>query len=44
MSYEAIGKRLNANELIVTDGATGAESERRGVLMDAQAWSVVANL
>ena len=36
--YAAIEARLAAGGLVVLDGGTGSELERRGVPMDADAW------
>ena len=38
-AFAAIDARLSARELIVIDGATGSELERRGVEPDPGAWS-----
>ncbi len=37
-TYENIKSKLGRNELVLLDGATGTELERRGVPMDANAW------
>jgi S-methylmethionine-dependent homocysteine/selenocysteine methylase len=37
-------QRLDNNEVILIDGATGTELQRRGVPMDGLAWSATANL
>ena len=37
-----LGERLENNEVILLDGATGTELERRGVPMDGIAWSAAA--
>jgi S-methylmethionine-dependent homocysteine/selenocysteine methylase len=39
-----LDERLARGDVIVLDGATGTELERRGVPMDGQAWSATANL
>jgi len=44
MSYDAIRNRFDAHELVILDGATGTELERRGVPMDHEAWSALACL
>ncbi len=44
MSYQAIQDRFDAGELVILDGATGTELERRGVPMDDEAWSAPASL
>jgi homocysteine S-methyltransferase len=36
--------RLARGDVIILDGATGTELQRRGVPMDGQAWSATANL
>src|SRR3954470_12822059 len=36
--------RLEAGESVVLDGGTGSEIEARGVPMDGEAWSALANL
>ena len=35
-------QRLDGGEVIILDGATGTELERRGVPMDDAAWSAAA--
>lgn len=37
-------ERLDADEILIIDGGTGSELQRRGVAMDAQAWSGAAAL
>jgi len=44
MSYLDIKRRLDAGELIVLDGATGTELQRRGAQMDPSAWCGPASL
>jgi len=44
MSYEEVGKRLDSGEIIILDGGTGTELERRGVVMNPQAWCGPATL
>jgi homocysteine S-methyltransferase len=44
MSVSRLEQRLARGDVVVLDGATGTELERRGVPMDGQAWSGVANL
>jgi len=39
MRYERLKERLSAREIIILDGATGTELERRGASMDQAAWS-----
>ncbi|MEM7224925.1 MAG: homocysteine S-methyltransferase family protein [Pseudomonadota bacterium] len=38
MTYSDTLARLNAGELVILDGGTGTELERRGVAMDDEAW------
>ncbi|NBY45249.1 MAG: hypothetical protein EBQ64_04665 [Acidimicrobiia bacterium] len=44
MSYLDIKRRLDAGEIIVLDGATGTELQRRGAQMDPSAWCGPASL
>src|SRR5262245_60819801 len=44
MSGDKLGERLTHGDVIIIDGGTGTELERRGVPMDDQAWSATANL
>ena len=44
MSYEHIKRRLDNGEILVLDGATGTELQRRGVAMDPAAWCGPATL
>jgi len=44
MGYDAIQNRFDVHELVILDGATGRELERRGVPMDNEAWSAPASL
>ncbi|MFM8954457.1 MAG: homocysteine S-methyltransferase family protein [Actinomycetota bacterium] len=44
MSYSDVKKRLDAGEIIVLDGATGTELQRRGARMDPSAWCGPASL
>ena len=44
MSYQAIQDRFDAKELVVLDGATGTELERRRVPMDHESWCAPASL
>ena len=39
MSYAPLKKRLDAREILILDGATGTELQRRGARMDPTAWS-----
>ena len=36
--------KLDADEILIIDGGTGSELQRRGVAMDAHAWSGAAAL
>ena len=38
MGYSAIDQRLKAGQLVILDGATGTELQRRGVKMEPTAW------
>ncbi len=42
MSYATIQQRLARGQLVILDGGTGTELERRGVPMDSQAWCGMA--
>jgi methionine synthase I (cobalamin-dependent) len=44
MSYAALKSRLAAGEVIILDGPTGTELQRRGVPMDPAAWCGPATL
>jgi homocysteine S-methyltransferase len=44
MNYQHIKQRLDANDIIVLDGATGTELQRRGAQMDTAAWCGPASL
>ena len=44
MSVSRLEQRLAGGDVVILDGATGTELERRGVPMDGQAWSATANL
>lgn len=44
MSYPAIEQRLRAGGIVILDGGTGTELERRGVSMDPGAWCGPASL
>lgn len=41
--YDAVARRLAAGELVILDGGTGTEIQRRGVTMDDQVWCAMAN-
>ncbi len=44
MGYGAIRERLGAGDIVLLDGGTGTELQRRGVRMDAGAWCGPASL
>lgn len=44
MPYSALKKRLDDGDIVILDGATGTELQRRGVAMDPSAWCGVASL
>lgn len=44
MPYAALKKRLDRGDIVILDGATGTELQRRGVAMDPSAWCGVASL
>ena len=44
MSYQDIKRRLDAGEIVVLDGGTGTELQRRGAQMDPSAWCGPASL
>ena len=44
MSYQDLKRRLDAGEIIVIDGGTGTELQRRGAQMDPSAWCGPASL
>ncbi len=44
MSYDRLKGRLDAGEIVLLDGATGTELQRRGVPMDPGAWCGPATL
>ncbi len=44
MSYEALKRRLDAGHVVILDGGTGTELQRRGVPMDPAAWCGPATL
>lgn len=39
MAYAQLKRRLDAGDIIIMDGATGTELQRRGAKMDADSWS-----
>jgi methionine synthase I (cobalamin-dependent) len=44
MPYQDLKKRLDSGDVVILDGATGTELQRRGVDMDPAAWCGVASL
>lgn len=44
MAYSDLKRRLDGGDIVILDGATGTELQRRGVAMDPAAWSGVASL
>ena len=44
MGYKIIKKRLQNGGLVIMDGGTGTEMQRRGVGMDPAAWCGPATL
>ena len=44
MQSNRLHERLARGDVVILDGATGTELERRGVPMDGQAWSATATL
>jgi methionine synthase I (cobalamin-dependent) len=44
MAYDRLKKRLDAGQIVVLDGATGTELQRRGAPMDPAAWCGPATL
>ena len=44
MSYESLKVRLAAGEVVILDGGTGTELQRRGAAMNADAWCGPATL
>ena len=41
-AYDGLQRKLDAGEVVILDGGTGTELERRGVPMDSVAWSGAA--
>ena len=39
MGYARLKRRLDAGDIIILDGATGTELQRRGARMDSESWS-----
>ncbi len=44
MPYSTLNKRLAGGDIVILDGATGTELQRRGIDMDPAAWCGVASL
>ena len=44
MAYASIKRRLDSGDIVILDGATGTELQRRGAPMDAAAWCGPATL
>ena len=44
LSYEILRRRLGNNGIVILDGGTGTELEKRGVSMDPEAWCGIAAL
>ena len=44
MAYDTIEASLNAGQVVLLDGATGTELQRRGAPMDPTAWSGAAHM
>lgn len=44
MPYAALKQRLDDGDVVILDGATGTELQRRGVAMDPSAWCGIASL
>lgn len=44
MPYADLKKRLDAGDIVILDGGTGTELQRRGIDMDPAAWCGVASL
>ncbi|MCA0432366.1 MAG: homocysteine S-methyltransferase family protein [Proteobacteria bacterium] len=44
MSYDHVRKKLVSGEIIVLDGGTGTDIQRRGVAMSGETWCAEANL
>lgn len=44
MSYDSVARRLAEGGIVILDGGTGTELERRGVAMDPEAWCGPATL
>ena len=42
--YDHIRKKLSAGDLVILDGGTGTDIQRRGVKMDSEVWCAEANL
>ena len=44
MSYADLLARIDAGDVVVIDGGTGTEIQRRGVAMDGDTWCAEANI
>ena len=44
MSYASIKNRLQHGDIVLLDGGTGSELEKRGATMDPEAWCGLATL
>jgi homocysteine S-methyltransferase len=44
MSYASVDKRLRNGDIVLLDGGTGSELQKRGVAMDSEAWCGPATL
>ena len=44
MSYADLLARVDAGDVVVIDGGTGTEIQRRGVAMDGETWCAQANI
>lgn len=42
--YEHVARRLDAGEVVILDGGTGTDIQRRGVPMNGEVWCAMANL
>ncbi len=42
--YSPIARKLAEQEIVILDGGTGTEIQRRGVAMDGEVWCAMANL
>src|SRR4051812_10515588 len=42
--YAAIESKLNSGQIVILDGGTGSDIQRRGVAMNGETWCAEANL